>query len=225
MFEYFNLPAAFDQIRENKRKKMKTYKITELFYSIQGEGLRTGTANIFIRFAGCNLKCSADDEYAKFSCDTEFTSGVSMTAQNIAEVCSEFSRKVNRNLPIILTGGEPALQIDDALIQTLKGVSGYLAIETNGTKELPDGIDWICVSPKSAEHTLRVPFANELKYVRSLSQGIPKPRTSADNFLISPAFEADGSLKNETLRHCIELVKNNPDWRLSIQTHKFLNIR
>ena len=224
MFPFFNLPAAIDQIRENK-KKMRKYRINEIFVSVQGEGVRAGTVNVFVRFAGCNLKCAADETHSGFDCDTEFASGVNASAQDICEIVSEFSRQVNFNLPVILTGGEPALQIDDELVSALKGVSGLLAIETNGTKALPDGIDWICVSPKSAEHTLRVKKCHELKYVRNVNQGIPKPSIEAEHFLISPAFEPDGSLKNQTLLHCVDLVKQNPNWRLSLQIHKFLNIR
>lgn len=224
MFEYFNLPAAIDQIRENK-KKMRKYRINEIFVSVQGEGVRAGTVNVFIRFAGCNLKCDVEDIHSGFACDTEFASGVNASAQDICEIVSEFSRKVNYNLPVILTGGEPALQIDADLISALKGVSSLVAIETNGTKALPDGIDWICVSPKSAEHTLRVSKCDELKYVRNVNQGIPKPSIEAEHLLISPAFEPDGSLKNQTFLHCLDLVQQNPTWRLSIQLQKFFNIR
>jgi organic radical activating enzyme len=192
-----------------------TYRINEIFYSLQGEGVRVGTPNIFIRFAGCNLRCSRPSE--GFDCDTEFASGMDMTAQDVLNMIAKYPCE-----NIILTGGEPSLQIDAELIDALKDY--YLAIETNGTESLPQGIDWICCSPKTAEHTLRVGKVDELKYVRDVGQGIPKPILKADHYLISPAWHPEG-LHPETLHHCMELVKQNPTWRLSAQYHKVWSIR
>jgi len=197
---------------------MKTYAINEFFFSLQGEGIRSGTPNIFLRFAGCNLQCSKENE--GFDCDTEFTS---FKRWNSSEILSEL-KKLNSAGWIILTGGEPTLQVDDELVSALKGQDYKLAIETNGLQKVPSGIDWITVSPKTAEHTLRQLKANELKYVRAYGQGIPKPGVEADHYLISPAFEA-GYLPPKNLEWCIQLVKDNPRWRLSLQTHKFMNIR
>jgi 7-carboxy-7-deazaguanine synthase len=214
------------------------YRINEIFTSLQGEGVRAGTVNTFVRFSGCNLKCAIDDEFSGFDCDTEFTSGQDATLQEIIETIAVTGDRCKN---VILTGGEPGLQVDDLLIGALKREGYYIAIETNGTRELPAGIDWICVSPKSAEHTLRVHqrhrldgdkmelFQNivvdELKYVRRYGQGIPKPSLQAEHKLISPAFEPDSRLARQTLEHCIQLVKENPEWRLSMQLHKFWGIR
>lgn len=232
MFEFFNLPAAIDSILENKRKKMKSenlfpptkadkYLVNEIFYSVQGEGFRTGTANTFVRFANCNLKCDVGKKHSDFSCDTEFSSGVWLSAKQIVDQIEHLTECKN----VILTGGEPALQVDGRLINLLKDNGFFVAIETNGTIDLPSIIDWICCSPKSAEHTLKLKRADELRYVRNVGQGIPKPVVESDNLFISPAFEPDGSLKNDTLQHCVSLVKANPQWRLSLQIQKFLNIR
>jgi 7-carboxy-7-deazaguanine synthase len=196
------------------------YRINEIFHSVQGEGVRVGTANIFVRFSGCNLKCSADDPLSGFDCDTEFVSGVEHSWQ---ELIVKLKPMTCPN--IILTGGEPSLQVDQFLIDRLHEAGFYVAIETNGTKELPSGIDWVCVSPKSAEHTIKVKRAHEIKYVRHKGQGIPKPACAADHYLISPAFDSFGNLERGTLRHCIELVKANPAWRLSMQLHKFWGVR
>ena len=199
----------------------KTYRISEIFYSLQGEGVRLGTANVFVRFAGCNLKCAVDNE-AGFDCDTDFVSSEGFT---LAELIKRIEAEADVCRNVILTGGEPALQVDAELIATLKAEGFYIAIETNGTKALPDGIDWVCCSPKSAEHTLRVGHVHELKYVRHSGQPLPRPALQADHYLLSPAFEADSGIKRETLNHCIELVKRNPQWRLSLQMHKLWKIR
>lgn len=196
-------------------------RINEIFYSLQGEGVRAGTPNIFVRFSGCNLTCSKDDEYAGFDCDTEFLSGRSITRDQLLFDLRALSSCRN----IILTGGEPSLQIDQALVTLLKGSGYYLAIETNGTKELPGGIDWITLSPKSAEHTIKQKAASEIKYVRHHGQGIPKPAARADFYLLSPAFQADGRIDPRDLAWCIQLIKENPSWRLSMQMHKYWRVR
>lgn len=209
---------------------MKKYAINEIFYSIQGEGMRAGTANVFVRFAGCNLQCRADGE-AGFDCDTEFTSHRILTADQIVSEVESLSKTEPgaKLLPfclwVVLTGGEPALQIDEELIAALHKAGYLLAIETNGTKLLPVGIDWICCSPKTAEHTLKMIRVNEIKYVRRKGQAIPCPLLDADHKLISPAVQPDGSILPEDLAWCIELVKENPTWRLSVQQHKQWGVR
>lgn len=124
----------------------------------------------------------------------------------------------------VLTGGEPALQVDAALAAALRAAGYWLAVETNGTVPLPPDLDWVCVSPKTAEHTLRVLHANEVKYVRRHGQAIPRPTVEARHYLISPAFGPDG-LRREDLDWCVNLVRDNPRWRLSVQLHKFIGVR
>lgn len=217
-----------------------TYQINEVFYSLQGEGLRVGTPNVFVRFSGCNLTCRTDNE-AGFDCDTEFVSGRPYTfvelAAEIRRAVSatgcEFSKWQDTNPWLILTGGEPGLQVDEEFIAWAKRADYHLAIETNGTKELPDGIDWVCCSPKSAEHTLRLKYADELKYVRNYGQGIPRPSVTASNLLLSPAFRSfedqNGTVQHEfepgALDWCMKLVRENPIWRMSVQMHKTWGVR
>lgn len=198
---------------------MKTYRVNEIFYSLQGEGVRAGTANVFVRFSGCNMRCdmeAGEKSPGGFRCDTEFESGRAFEA---GELFLEVQRIGGACRNIIFTGGEPTLQLDATLLLLFKTKDYYLAIETNGTNPVPDGIDWICVSPKVAEHALKQMTADEVKYVRHTGQGIPKPAIKAFHYLLSPAFDA-GQLDPANLTWCINLVKENPSWRLSVQQHK-----
>lgn len=102
---------------------------------------------------------------------------------------------------------------------------GPLCVETNGTKTLPAGLDWVSCSPKTAEHTLALTMADELRYVRHAGMGIPRPAVVAAHHFVSPAFQPDGSLRAEDLRWCVQLVLENPQWRLSVQQHKFWRVR
>jgi len=198
-----------------------TYRVNEVFYSVQGEGRRAGTPMVFVRFSDCNLRCSWKN--AGFDCDTEFVSGREMSLAEIEEFATRLNVKKGW---MLLTGGEPGLQLDGQFIKYMKDAGWLLAIETNGTVKLPDGLDWICVSPKSAEHTLRQRVANELKYVRHYGMSVPEPVVVAEHYLLSPAFQSDGSVRREDLEWCIDLVKQNPErWSLAIQYHKYLRVR
>jgi 7-carboxy-7-deazaguanine synthase len=204
---------------------MKTYRINEIFYSIQGEGGRAGEPSVFIRFTGCNLRCAiepSDRSPGGFDCDTEFESGRPMTD---SEILTEVARAGGQCRWVVFTGGEPALQLDAGLVRLFHDQGYKCAIETNGSLSLEDlNLDWICVSPKVAEHAIRQITAEEVKYVRAVGQAIPRTRVTARLKFISPAF--DGlSMRRETLEHCVALCKENPEWRLSLQIHKFLNLR
>lgn len=198
-----------------------SYTVNEIFFSLQGEGARAGTPNVFVRFSFCNLKCSVDNE-AGFDCDTDFSSGVKYELDDLVAKMEQIGGEC-RN--VIFTGGEPALQLDQALCDRLHDDGWFIAIETNGTKPLKGQVDWISCSPKSAEHTLRVGPVDELRYVRFNGQGIPKPSLEAAYYCISPAFQADWSVSKEDLQYCIDLVKQNPMWRLSVQQHKLWGVR
>jgi len=198
---------------------MKQYAVNEIFYSLQGEGVRAGTPNLFLRFAGCNLTCMRETH--GFDCDTEFVSSRKMTVEEIRGELVDLSRECKW---IILTGGEPGLQVDQELVDRLHADGYKLAIETNGSVALPDGLDWITVSPKVAEHAIRQRTAHELKYVRGYGQGIPKTVVKSEHYVISPAFNGM-DLDSKTLDWCIRLVKENPPWRLSVQQHKLWSIR
>ena len=198
---------------------MERYLVNEIFYSLQGEGVRAGTPNLFLRLAKCNLACRVETH--GFDCDTEFESGRWMT---LPEILSEF-RQLSASCDwVILTGGEPALQADRELIDALHGAGYRLAIETNGSLELPEGIDWITVSPKVAEHAIRQRRAHEVKYVRGYGQGIPKTVVKAGHYLISPAFDGT-EVDPRTLDWCIRLCRDHPPWRLSVQQHKLWQVR
>lgn len=189
---------------------MKKFKLVEIFYSIQGEGVRVGTPNIFVRFSTCNLSCSY--------CDTPYNDvNMELTAE---ELITELEKYPCKNL--ILTGGEPTLQIDNELLANLKNQGYYLAIESNGINEVPNLIDYICISPKSKKFAQLK--GNEIKYVLKKGDSLPIQIGDFDNYLISPEMNYD-SPNFENINYCIELVKNHPEWRLSIQTHKFLRIR
>ncbi|MGE0131912.1 MAG: 7-carboxy-7-deazaguanine synthase QueE [Blastocatellales bacterium] len=203
---------------------MKSYSINEVFTSLQGEGVRAGTANVFVRFAGCNLQCNGEEVGGVFQpiCDTNFSGG---RALQLGQLIDEIEQIGGKCRNVILTGGEPALQVDAALVEALKERGWHIAIETNGTRELPAGIHWICVSPKTAEHTMRVKVASEVKYVLHAGQALPKPSIDARFYVISPAFQPDGSLLRADLEWCVQLVKENPKWRLSTQQHKVWRVR
>ena len=198
---------------------MKKYRINEIFFSVQGEGARAGCPSLFVRFSKCNLLCTVKTH--GFDCDTEFESGVDMSVEEIIGELQGLSRECGW---IILTGGEPALQVDETLIEALHGAGYRLAIETNGTMELPGGLDWITVSPKVSEEAIRQRTADEVKYVRTIGQGIPETVVEAEHYLISPAFDGD-RLDRKTLDWCLELVRGHPKWRISVQQHKGWKVR
>ena len=181
--------------------------------------MRAGSPSIFVRFSGCNETCLFETH--GFDCDTEFVSGVKKTLPELIEQIKEIAGPCRW---VVLTGGEPGLQVDPPLLEALHAEGFRIAIETNGSIELPEGIDWITVSPKVAEHAIRQRKANEVKYVRSFGQGIPKTSVDAEFKLVSPAFQGQ-HLEPRTLEWCIELVKQNPEWRLTLQMHKLWKVR
>ncbi len=220
------MKAASSKARPEKAAG-KRYSVNEMFFSLQGEGARAGTPNVFIRFSGCNMRCDMDageKSPGGFACDTEFESGRAMTGAQI--VVSALKLAPKEGVGVIFTGGEPALQLDKALVDALrKARFGPLCIETNGTIDVsPLSLDWVSLSPKVAEHAVRVKRCDEIRYVRGNGQGIPRPSAKAGRKFISPAFSGD-TLDAETLRWCVDLVKANPDWALSVQQHKTWGIR
>ncbi len=217
----------------------ESYQINEMFYSLQGEGMRAGTPNVFVRFSGCNQTCRVESH--GFDCDTEFASGVGSTLEEIHQVAVQlmgtdnFYATRNEDVPKwqLLTGGEPGLQVDSEYCQFMHDKGWLLAIETNGSIDLPHigtgqlddyDLDWITVSPKVAEHAVRQLVAHEVKYVRGDGQGIPKPQCVAQHRLLSPAFNGL-DLDPAALSHCVDLVKSNPRWGLSVQLHKTWRVR
>jgi len=198
---------------------MGTYRINEIFYSLQGEGVRVGTPALFVRFSGCNQACTAAT--VGFDCDTDHTAAKEMT---LAKIIVDLRSAGPRCEWVVLTGGEPALQVDRELIDGLHEAGYRLAIETNGSIELPAGLDWITVSPKMPEDKIQQRTADEVKYVLTAGQPLPTSTVRADHYLISPVFQ-EGCVDSETLSWCIRLVQDNPPWRLSVQLHRLLGIR
>jgi len=209
-----------------------TYSVKEIFYTLQGEGLRAGRPSVFCRFSGCNLWTGREEDrnsaICKF-CDTDFIGtdgtlgGKFLTAQQLAGLISKQWPLNKTNRYVVLTGGEPLLQVNTALIDALHDFDFEIAVETNGTIVAPPGIDWICVSPKfGAEWIQRT--GHELKLVYPQPGLLPQDihTTGFENYLLQPM---DGLMRKENTVNAIEFCQENPDWRLSVQTHKILQIR
>jgi organic radical activating enzyme len=196
-------------------------KISEIFYSLQGEGARIGTPTIFIRLQGCKAKNACYQLGIK--CDTEFESGKDYSIQ---EIKNWITQNANNCKEITWTGGEPTDQLTNEIVLHFKEKGFYQAIETSGLNPCPQGIDFICVSPKVAEHVIKKNFPNgvtELRYVRHAGQEIPQPSINALHYWISPHSNGN-QIDKHNLMHCIKLCKENPNWKLSIQNHKLWNI-
>jgi 7-carboxy-7-deazaguanine synthase len=196
-------------------------KISEIFYSLQGEGARIGTPTVFIRTSGCKTKfaCAASG----IKCDTEFESGKEVSIEDIELWIKTHANQCNE---ITWTGGEPLDQLTEDIVAYFKQKGFYQAIETSGLQPAIKGLDFICVSPKVAEHIVAKNFpdgVNELRYVRHKGQSIPQPSIKAEHYWISP--HSDGfNINTENLKHCIQLCIENGKWKLSLQNHKIWNI-
>ncbi len=194
------------------------YPINEIFCSLQGEGEKTGTVSVFIRMSGCNLRCAF--------CDTDHQSHTMMSAPEIVE---QVMRYPGAPL-IVLTGGEPALHVDTALIQALKLTGKTIAIETNGTLPLPDGIDWVTLSPKTAFQggealPCIITSCDELKVVYTGQNLNQYDHIKAQQRFLQPCYVEDPKQRLLGLQATVKAVLDNPQWRLSLQTHKLLGIR
>jgi len=208
------------------------YQVKEIFYTLQGEGARTGRPSVFCRFTGCNLwsglEKDRNDAVCKF-CDTDFVGtngtggGKFKTARELSEAIDAKWKNTNPNKYVVCTGGEPALQIDKELIDALHKKGFEIAIETNGTIALPIGIDWITVSPKS-DSILRIVKGNELKLVYPQNDANPQDfyDLNFDQFYLQPL---DNELKSENTQKTIQYCLENPKWKISLQTHKYIGIR
>lgn len=179
-------------------------RVNEIFYSLQGEGYWTGTPSVFIRFSGCNLHCGF--------CDTSHEDGRQMSE---AEILADVAQYPARH--VVLTGGEPSLQVTESLVAGLHEQGRRVAIETNGTRCLPKGIDWITCSPKTGGDVV-LEDVDELKVV-FLGQDF----SQYDGIRAKWHFIQPCSGRNTEA--CVAWLKQHPDWRLSLQTHKILNIR
>ena len=188
-----------------KSTEPRRYRVNEIFCSLQGEGFFTGTASVFIRLSGCNRACSF--------CDTAFSRFSLMTS---AEICAEASRYPARHA--VITGGEPLLQLDSELIDALHSLGFFIAVETNGTLPAPEGVDWLTCSPK--EKPWEIDRIDELKIVYQGQdvETFRKALPEASHHFLQPC---SGLNNAEVIAYILE----HPQWRLSLQTHKLLDIR
>lgn len=182
----------------------KTYTVNEIFYSLQGEGYYTGTPAVFLRFAGCNRQCSF--------CDTDHARGTAMTAAEIAAACAAYPAR-----HLVATGGEPLLQLDSDLLRALKAHGFYVQIETNGSLPAPPEVDWVTCSPKDAPWAI-----NRVDELKIVYQGHDVEQT-ASAFDTPHRFLQPCSGLNTA--ETIAYILAHPTWRLSLQTHKMLDIR
>lgn len=209
-----------------------TYSVKEIFYTLQGEGLRAGRPAVFCRLAGCNLWTGREEDRTQAVCqfcDTDFVGtdgtlgGKFTTAEALAQRIASQWPANQAHRYVVLTGGEPLLQVDAALIDALHAQGFEIAVETNGTVVAPPGIDWVCVSPKAgAEWVQR--SGDELKLVYPQPGLMPEAVNAAEfrNYLLQPM---DGPFQRQNTRAAIAYCQAHPKWRLSVQTHKFLEIR
>ena len=207
------------------------YAVKEIFYTLQGEGANTGRPAVFCRFSGCNLWSGRELDRAEAVCrfcDTDFVGtdgaggGKFNTADALADAVAASWRGDNGAKLVVCTGGEPLLQLDAPVIAALHARGFEIAVETNGTLMPPPGLDWICVSPK-ADAALAVEAGDELKLIFPQAGGDPARYENLrfSNWFLQPM---DGPARESNTRAAIDYCLAHPKWRLSVQTHKYLNI-
>ncbi|NNF32690.1 MAG: 7-carboxy-7-deazaguanine synthase [Saprospiraceae bacterium] len=210
--------------------KQKTYKIKEIYYTIQGEGHHTGRPAVFCRFAGCNLWSGLEKDRAtaicKF-CDTDFwgidgKNGGKYGAEELANIIRSQHPPTEEKVYVVCTGGEPALQMDEELISVFHQHNLIIAIETNGTIALPKGIDWVCVSPK-ADTDIVVTNGDELKLVYPQVENLPS-QYEHFNFIHFYLQPLDDEHQEKHINSTVEYCMKHPRWNLSLQTHKIIGI-
>tara|TARA_B000000475_G_C15857968_1_gene390921 strand:- start:104 stop:733 length:630 start_codon:yes stop_codon:yes gene_type:complete len=207
------------------------YKIKEIYFTLQGEGFHTGRPSIFIRFSGCNLWSGLEKDRKSAICnwcDTDFvgtdgTNGGRYSSNEIKNIIVNLWPENESSKPyVVCTGGEPLLQIDKNLIKVIQNAGFEIGLETNGTIIPPDGINWICVSPK-ANTDIVLKNGNELKVVYPQCGMNPRihEKLKFDHFYIQPM---DGIDQKDNIRRSEKFVLDHPKWKLSLQTHKILGI-
>ena len=208
-----------------------SYRIKEIYFTQQGEGSNTGRDFVFVRFSGCNL-WSGKEKNRKSAicqfCDTDFygTDGINggvYSAKQLIEKIKSLWVSRDDNIAVVLTGGEPLLQVNDELVAALKQEQIYIAVETNGTLDAPSHIDWICMSPK-ANTEIKLKKGNEIKVIFPQESLDPEKFSLFDfsEFYLQPM---DSNKYQENLNATITYCQKNPKWKLSLQTHKILGIR
>lgn len=215
---------------------MATYTVKEMFYTLQGEGAQAGRAAVFCRFAGCNLWSGREEDRAdavcKF-CDTDFVGtngtggGKFKTAESLAQAISAtYEGNAGAGKPyVVFTGGEPVLQLDKPLIDAVHALGFEIAVETNGTLPVPEGVDWICVSPKFGSELVQT-SGQELKVVvPQLGQNLDAlSKLDFQHFFVQAMDDAEPARKSRNLQAAINTCLEQPKWRLSVQTHKVIGM-
>ena len=207
------------------------YSVKEIYYTLQGEGYHTGRPAVFIRFSGCNLWTGHEKDRSGAICDwcdTDFvgTDGINGGKFSVEEIINIINSLWKGNVLtepyVVCTGGEPLLQMDDSLIKAIHKAGFEIGLETNGTMIPPDGIDWICVSPK-ANADLILKNGNELKVVYPQCGMNPRihEKLKFDHFYIQPM---DGVDQKDNIKRSEKFVLDHPQWKLSLQTHKIMGI-
>ncbi|KFX68197.1 7-cyano-7-deazaguanine reductase [Pseudomonas taeanensis MS-3] len=209
-----------------------TYSIKEMFYTLQGEGNQAGRPAVFCRFSGCNLWSGREQDRASAICtfcDTDFVGmdgmgGGKFTTANILALAIDSLWPISHqdHKYVVLTGGEPLLQVDDSLVEALHEHGFIVAVETNGTIIPPNGIDWVCVSPKSTAE-LKITQGDELKLVFPQTEALPEKfeHLTFNHFYLQPM---DGPKAHRNTKLTIEYCKAHPKWKLGLQMHKALMI-
>lgn len=210
---------------------MRSYKVKEVFYTLQGEGAQSGRPAVFLRFTGCNLWSGREEDRSKAICqfcDTDFVgtdgeNGGRYLAAELAEQVAALWPDPTQGRPyVVCTGGEPLLQLDPPLIEALHAVGFEIAVETNGTLPVPAGVDWICVSPKAGADLVQI-RGHELKLVFPQPAAMPDQFADLDfeYFYLQPM---DGPRIDQNTRATLDYCLRHPRWRISLQTHKVLDI-
>lgn len=196
---------------------MKKYKVNEIFYSLQGEGHWAGRAAVFVRFSGCNLKCPF--------CDTDFHNYELYTAKQLVEKVKQTASQCRF---VVLTGGEPTLQVDNALAYALKYAGYYVAMETNGTHKVPANIDWVTCSPKYAYLANAEPIIAKAHEVKVVYDGVHKVsdcEIKARYYYVQPCDVGDAQKNAGILKQTVSFVEEHPKWQLSLQQQKIINVK
>jgi len=208
-----------------------TYAVKECFLTLQGEGIQSGSRAVFLRFAGCNLWSGREQDRASAQCsfcDTDFVGtdgeggGKFKSADELGEHVRAFWGDADQNRLVVITGGEPMLQLDEALIRALHDLGFRVAVETNGTLPATPGIDWICVSPKAGTDVVQR-SGDELKLVWPQDGIDPAELERWDfrHFLVQPM---DCERRDEAVEAAVKLAMERPKWRLTLQTHKLIGL-
>lgn len=210
-----------------------SYAVKEIFLTLQGEGVHAGRRAVFLRFAGCNLWTGREEDRATaicHFCDTDFvgldgTNGGRYDAKALAAKVTELWGEGSANRYVVITGGEPMLQVDDAIIDALHAQGFMIAIESNGTLPVHPRIDWVCISPKAGSQVVQR-SGNELKLVwpQAGSDAALMEQWDFANFLIQPMDSGSPESKAANVAAATRFVMDNPKWRLSLQNHKILGL-